>query len=520
MRGVQGAPPDRWPLPDRHDPGRAHPRAARSVGEGHVPLRSARHPGAHGLAGACPDHGRARERASDRPQPGRGARLPARGRSSRSLSQAAPRRLRDQRGGGAGASPAAGHHRCDDGALRVLPFVLGGRHRRLRARARDADSRTPERGGGHLSGAQALRHRRGRARVLSHPRGSGRGARRQRRAGGGTVHPDPRAAGAGPPRLPLDGARARRHAGGLRSLPRVTRGAGLTRAEEVVVLGWMQAVVLGLVEGITEYLPVGSTGHLILAASLLGLENPDTHAALDTYLVVVQGGAILAVVGLYFPRVRSMVMGLLGRDEAGRRLVGLLLVAFAPAAVGGLLLGNTIDRLLFHPLPVLFALAVGGVFMIALGARSTGARSASGTIDAMAWTTALGIGCWQTLALWPGTSRSMVTIAGGILLGMHTAEAAEFSFLLGLPTLGAACVFKLRHGIVAGPHGEPPMLAQLGGAAVTIGIVVAAVSAAVAVRWFVRLLTRRGLAPFGWYRLALTALLSALMLAGVVELRG
>jgi undecaprenyl-diphosphatase len=289
---------------------------------------------------------------------------------------------------------------------------------------------------------------------------------------------------------------------------------------EVAVLGWLQAVGLGLVEGITEYLPVSSTGHLILVASLLGLEHPDTHAALDTYLVVVQGGAILAVVGLYFSRVRSMVMGLLGRDPGGRKLVGHLLVAFAPAAVAGLLLGDTIDRLLFHPMPVLFALAVGGVFMIALGRRSTEARNASGTIDGMAWTTALGIGWWQTLALWPGTSRSMVTIAGAMLLGMRTAEAAEFSFLLGLPTLGAACLFKLRHGLVAGPHGEAPMLAQLGGTAVTTGIVVAAVSAALAVRWFVGLLTRRGLAPFGWYRLALTALLSALMFAGVVELSG
>src|SRR5262249_58073292 len=122
----------------------------------------------------------------------------------------------------------------------------------------------------------------------------------------------------------------------------------------------MQAVVLGLVEGITEYLPVSSTGHLILAASLLGLENPDTHAALDTYLVVVQGGAILAVVGLYFPRVRSMVMGLLGRDAAGRRLVGLLLVAFAPAAGGGVLPGHAVDPLPFHPPPVLFSPPVRG----------------------------------------------------------------------------------------------------------------------------------------------------------------
>lgn len=284
------------------------------------------------------------------------------------------------------------------------------------------------------------------------------------------------------------------------------------------MLGWMQAIVLGLVEGVTEYLPVSSTGHLIITAALLGLDAPESRAAVDTYLVVVQGGAILAVIGLYFTRVQEMVAGVLGRNPGGRRLVGHLLLAFVPAAICGLAFGDLIDELLFRPFPVLAALGAGGVFMIALGHRRRGTPEADGVIDRMRWTTALGIGCWQVLALWPGTSRSMVTIAGGMLLGLRATEAAEFSFLLGLPTLGAACVFKLRHAVVAGPAGEPPMLVQLGPGPVVLGLAVAAVSAALAVRWFVALLNRRGLAPFGWYRLGLTAVLTALTLTGVVQL--
>lgn len=274
-----------------------------------------------------------------------------------------------------------------------------------------------------------------------------------------------------------------------------------------------QAVVLGVVEGVTEYLPVSSTGHLILVESLLGLDQPDAKPALDAYSVVIQGGAILAVVGLYWPRVLTLLRGALGCDPAGLRLLGNLVVAFLPSALIGLALEKKIDALLFRPLPVLLALAGGGAFMIALDRwRARGGLASERAVDQLDWRHALLIGALQCLALWPGTSRSMTTIVGGLLVGLRPREAAEFSFLLGLPTLGAACLWKLlRHG---------DQVAQLGPSSVLIGIAVATVSAAVAVRWLVGFLNRHGLAPFGWYRLGLAALLGMSIWLGWVEFSG
>ncbi len=280
------------------------------------------------------------------------------------------------------------------------------------------------------------------------------------------------------------------------------------------MLTWWQAIVLGLVEGITEYLPVSSTGHLILTSSLLHLDKPETREALDAYLIVVQGGAILAVLGLYWSRVVQMGRGLLGRDADGFRLACNVILAFVPAAAVGVLLSKVIKAALFSDWPVLAALAAGGLWMIWLGRRSAGGDD---DVTAMPWRTALGIGLFQTLALWPGTSRSMVTIGGGILLGLSAVAAAEFSFLLGLPTLGAACVHdlvgNLRH---AAETGTPSMFTQLGVQPIVLGLVVATVSAALAVRWLVSFLTRHGLAPFGWYRLVLSAILAALLVSGAV----
>ena len=276
------------------------------------------------------------------------------------------------------------------------------------------------------------------------------------------------------------------------------------------MLTWWQAVVLGLVEGITEYLPVSSTGHLILASSLLHLDHPDTKDALDVYLIVVQGGAILAVLALYWPRVLRMVRGLVGRDPGGARLARNIAVAFVPAAVTGLVLSKHIHATLFGPWPVVAALAAGGLWMLWIG---RGPRESRIDLETMSWRTALGIGMFQTLALWPGTSRSMATIGGGMLLGLPSVAAAEFSFLLGLPTLGAACahdfVDNLRH---AAATGGPSMLQQLGPGPVLLGIAVATVSAALAVRWLVGMLNRHGLAPFGWYRLAVAAAFTAFLL--------
>jgi undecaprenyl-diphosphatase len=257
-----------------------------------------------------------------------------------------------------------------------------------------------------------------------------------------------------------------------------------------------QALALGLVEGITEYLPVSSTGHLILAESLLGLDRPESKPALDAFSIVIQGGAILAVLGLYWPRVLGMLRGLLGRDPAGLRLLVNLVIAFVPAVVVGVPLDHWIERHLFHPLPVVAALAGGGVIMIAL---DRGLPRGTRGIDDVSPRQALLIGMFQCLALWPGTSRAMVVIVGGLLVGLRARDAAEFSFLLGLPTLGGACAYKLLK--------EHDAIAQLGIAPVVLGIAVAAVSAALAVRWLVAFLNRHGLEPFGWYRLVLSAVL-------------
>jgi len=280
-----------------------------------------------------------------------------------------------------------------------------------------------------------------------------------------------------------------------------------------------QAAVLGLVEGVTEFLPVSSTGHLILADWLLGLDDSAQRDALATFEIAIQGGAILAVLGLYRARVGQMLRGVAGADPAGRRLLLQIALAFLPAALLGPLLDDPIEEHLFRAAPVLGALFVGGVWMIWLDRRRD--RHAGGGLESLTLAAALGIGLFQCVAMWPGTSRSMMTIAGGVLLGLRASAAAEFSFLLGVPTLGAACAFKLAKNLLAASRGEGQTLFEaLGVAPVAIGFAVAAVSAALAVRWLVGFLERRGLAPFGWYRIALSVLLGLLAWTGTVSLAG
>lgn len=275
---------------------------------------------------------------------------------------------------------------------------------------------------------------------------------------------------------------------------------------------WWQAVVLGLVEGITEYLPISSTGHLILASSLLGLRTPEQAEALATFEIAIQGGAILAVLGLYRRRVPQTWNGLMGRDPLGLRLLQNLALAFLPAAVLGPLLDDSIEEHLFSAPPVLAALFLGGVWMIWLGRRGP---SGERTVDSIDARMALAIGLFQCVAMWPGTSRSMMTIAGGVLLGLRPRDAAEFSFLLGVPTLGGACVYKLTKNLMSD---GPNVFETLGVMPVAIGAAVAAVSAAFAVKWLVNFLGRHGLAPFGWYRIALAVVFGGLLWSGVVQL--
>lgn len=283
----------------------------------------------------------------------------------------------------------------------------------------------------------------------------------------------------------------------------------------------LQAILLGLVEGITEYLPVSSTGHLIITAWLLGLQDdPAKKAAVDSFNIIIQGGAILAVVGLYRARVAAMVKGLAGGDRAGLLLFLKLVVAFLPAAVLGVLLDDWIEERLFRPVPVLMALGGGGVLLLVLSPwiRTLVDREKDEKDDfsMLSFNHALAIGFMQALAMWPGTSRSMVTILGGILFGLSPRRAAEFSFLLGLPTLGGACVYKLFKSARHDPAGY---IETLGGPLpVAVGIVVAAVSAAFAVKWLVGYLSRGGFAAFGWWRVAVAVLLGAAIFSGRMQL--
>jgi undecaprenyl-diphosphatase len=276
-------------------------------------------------------------------------------------------------------------------------------------------------------------------------------------------------------------------------------------------VSWWQALILGLVEGVTEYLPISSTGHLILTAWLLGLgDDPERWSAAFTFNIVIQAGAIAAVLWLYRRRVRSLVSGVLGRDPQGRRLAWLLLVAFAPAAVLGPLLDDAIEARLNGPWPVVAALAAGGVLMAAVAVwhrrrRAAGVRGRP--LEAVTWRIALGVGAAQCLAMWPGTSRSMVTIVAALLMGLSAVAAAELSFLLGLVTLSAATAYKLLSGGGA-------MFESFGVGAVLLGLTAATVAAALAVSWFVAFLNRHGLALFAGYRLALAALLAAALLGG------
>jgi undecaprenyl-diphosphatase len=270
-----------------------------------------------------------------------------------------------------------------------------------------------------------------------------------------------------------------------------------------------KAVVLGVVEGVTEFLPISSTGHLLVAERMLDVGQTDaTKQAADTYTVVIQIGAILAVVVLYFGRIRSMVEGAVGRDPAGRQALIGLLIAFVPAAIVGVLGSKFIEDHLLAVGPVVAAWVVGAIVIFAFGDRFSSTTPGT-ALEAITMRQAVIIGAAQCLALWPGTSRSLVTILAALLVGMTLSAAVEFSFLLGLLTVTAATGYGLlSHG------GE--VLDAYGWVNPMIGVAVAFVSAVIAVRWMVTYLQRHSLAIFGWYRLAAAALTLGLLATSVI----
>ncbi|MCC6746042.1 MAG: undecaprenyl-diphosphate phosphatase [Deltaproteobacteria bacterium] len=274
-----------------------------------------------------------------------------------------------------------------------------------------------------------------------------------------------------------------------------------------------QAVVLGLVEGITEYLPVSSTGHLLLAQRAMGIgATPEDKQAADAYAICIQLGAIVAVLGLYLGRVKQVLLGFAGRDRDGLGLGLNLIAAFVPAAILGLLFDDLIERHLLGLWPVVGAWFVGGAAILALarGRRSEAKEREAADLTALTWKKAVVIGVAQCLAMWPGTSRSLVTIVGGVLMGLSTGAAVEFSFLLGVLTLGAASSYSaLKHG--------KELLAIYGWVTPAIGFGVAALSAVLAVAWMVSYLKRRGLGVFGYYRILVALGTAALLLTKVLH---
>jgi undecaprenyl-diphosphatase len=268
---------------------------------------------------------------------------------------------------------------------------------------------------------------------------------------------------------------------------------------------YTDAFVYGIVEGMTEFLPISSTGHLVIASEVLTRDDAQSDEALFAYLIVIQAGAILAVFLLYRKEVWSMMLGLLGLDPRGKRLAINVIVAFLPAAILGPILNDKIEEFLFGLLPIAIALFLGALLMYWVEkrkkAKDSGMIMEQGrTLDDLTLVHSLTIGFLQCFAMWPGTSRSMMTIVGGYLVGLQRKKAAEFSFLLGLVTLSAAAGYKVLTKWEV-------MEAHLSLGPILFGCLIAGISAALSVFWLVGYLSRRGLGVFVWYRIVLSIVL-------------
>jgi undecaprenyl-diphosphatase len=265
---------------------------------------------------------------------------------------------------------------------------------------------------------------------------------------------------------------------------------------------FVKALALGVVEGLTEFLPISSTGHLILTADLLEFRGEKAKV----FEIVIQTGAMLAVVWEYRTRFLRLLTGLKA-DRVVQRFALNLVVAFMPAAVLGLAVGSTIKAHLFKPVPVALAFVVGGFIILWVERRERAVRIAS--VDDMSWRDALKVGCAQAFALIPGTSRSGATIIGGMLFGLSRRAATEFSFFLAVPTLiaaGAYDAYKNRALF------EVTDIALFGAGSIT-----AFVSAFFCVRWLIRFIANNNFTAFAWYRIVFGAVVLATAYYGLVD---
>lgn len=263
----------------------------------------------------------------------------------------------------------------------------------------------------------------------------------------------------------------------------------------------LKALLLGVVEGLTEFLPISSTGHLIILGDLLDY-NDETS---KVFKIVIQLAAILAVCWDYRSRLGEVVAGLPG-DPAARRFVGLLFVGFLPAAVLGLLFHSTIKGALFNPLTVATALVLGGLVILYLEKRAYHPRILA--VEAMGWGDAVKVGFAQALAMIPGTSRSGATIMGGLVFGLSRKTAAEFSFFLAIPTMCAATAYDLYKNWALLRMEDLPVFA--------VGFIASFFAAMVAVKGFIRFISNHTFIPFAWYRIVFGLIVLATWQLGLV----
>ncbi|HXD39007.1 MAG TPA: undecaprenyl-diphosphate phosphatase [Ramlibacter sp.] len=269
---------------------------------------------------------------------------------------------------------------------------------------------------------------------------------------------------------------------------------------EVVLLA--KAAVMGVVEGLTEFLPISSTGHLILAGSLLGFDDEKAKV----FDIAIQTGAILAVILVYWQKIRDTIVALPTQQQAQRFALNVL-IAFIPAVILGLLFGKAIKAHLFTPAVVASTFILGG-FIILWAERRTHAAPRIHDVDQMSPWDALKVGLVQTLAMIPGTSRSGATIIGGMLLGLSRKAATDFSFYLAIPTLigaGAYSLFKERALLSVA---DLPLFG--------VGFVLAFISAWLCVRWLLRYISTHSFTPFAWYRIAFGIMVLATAWSGLV----
>ncbi len=275
--------------------------------------------------------------------------------------------------------------------------------------------------------------------------------------------------------------------------------------EALVVLPLLvKAVLLGIIEGLTEFLPISSTGHLILGSALLGFEGEKEKM----FSVAIQTGAMFAVIWYYRARIAETVRGI-GTDARAQHFARNVFIAFLPAAVLGLAFASAIKAHLFHPVPVALAFILGGLVILWVERGRTQAVARIDDVDAMTSTDAFKLGIAQAFALIPGTSRSGATIIGGMLFGLSRRVATEFSFFLAIPTLiGAGIYDAWKYRALLGPEDLPLF---------GVGLLFSFFAALACVHWLIRYVASHDFVPFAWYRIAFGGIVLATAWSGLVQ---